>query len=127
MGGHWRLGVWKDSNSRPGLLIYHYVKQPFSLKAKVLLKHVFILYLTDSNMFQVGAISPQNMQQVLQNIRECLESSDWATRKAAADTLCILSSHSSHLVGDGATSIITSLESCRFDKVTLLHFTSFKD
>jgi hypothetical protein len=37
--------------------------------------------------FQVGAISSQNMQQTLQSIRDCLENSDWATRKAAADTL----------------------------------------
>ncbi|OAY67300.1 Microtubule-associated protein TORTIFOLIA1 [Ananas comosus] len=54
---------------------------------------------------------------LLSVVSSLAQSSDWATRKAAADTLCILSSHSSHLVGDGATSIITSLESCRFDKV----------
>lgn len=71
--------------------------------------------------FQVGAISPQSMQQVLQTIRECLENSDWATRKAAADTLCVLASHSNHVLGDGATATITALEACRFDKVNLVY------
>lgn len=61
---------------------------------------------------------PQNMQQVLQSVRECLENSDWATRKAAADTLCVLSSSSSHLIADGAAPTIAALEACRFDKVT---------
>ncbi|XP_073005875.1 microtubule-associated protein TORTIFOLIA1 [Typha latifolia] len=70
-----------------------------------------------SSLAQVGAISQQHMQQVLQSIHDCLESNDWATRKAAADTLCVLSSHSSHLVGDGAASTVASLEACRFDKV----------
>ncbi|KAJ6797490.1 microtubule-associated protein TORTIFOLIA1-like [Iris pallida] len=70
-----------------------------------------------ASLSQVGAISPQNMPLVLQSIRECLENSDWATRKAAADTLSVLASHSSHLVTDGASSTIAALEACRFDKV----------
>ncbi|KAJ3705282.1 hypothetical protein LUZ61_008987 [Rhynchospora tenuis] len=70
-----------------------------------------------SSLAQVGAISPQNMQQVLQSTRDCLENSDWATRKAAADTLCVLSAYSSHLIGDGAAPTLSALESCRFDKV----------
>ncbi|KAJ6835338.1 microtubule-associated protein TORTIFOLIA1-like [Iris pallida] len=65
----------------------------------------------------VGATSPLNMPLVLQSVRECLDNSDWATRKAAADTLSVLASHSSHLVTDGAASIIAALEACRFDKV----------
>lgn len=68
--------------------------------------------------FQVGAISSQNMQQTLQSIRDCLENSDWATRKAAADTLCVFATHSGHLIGDGAAPTIAALEACRFDKVT---------
>ncbi|KAJ3670431.1 hypothetical protein LUZ60_010755 [Juncus effusus] len=70
-----------------------------------------------SSLAQVGAISPQNMQQVLQTTRDCLENSDWATRKAAADTLNVLSAHSAHLIGDGAAPTLSALESCRFDKV----------
>jgi hypothetical protein len=67
--------------------------------------------------FQVGAISSQNMPHTLQSIRDCLENSDWATRKAAADTLCVLATHSGHLIGDGAAPTIAALEACRFDKV----------
>ncbi|CAL9777860.1 unnamed protein product [Musa acuminata subsp. burmannicoides] len=70
-----------------------------------------------SSLAQVGAIHLQSMQQLLQIVRECLESSEWVTRKAAADTLCVLASHSSHLLGDGAAATITALDACRFDKV----------
>ncbi|KAK3127185.1 hypothetical protein QOZ80_7AG0569550 [Eleusine coracana subsp. coracana] len=69
------------------------------------------------SLSQVGAINPQNMQQTLQSIRDCLENSDWATRKAAADTLCVLATHSGHLIGDGTAPTIAALEACRFDKV----------
>ncbi|KAL6840610.1 hypothetical protein ACP4OV_029474 [Aristida adscensionis] len=69
------------------------------------------------SLAQVGAISPQNMQQTLQSIRDCLENSDWATRKAAADALCVLATHSGHLIGDGTAPTIAALEACRFDKV----------
>ncbi|KAL5198482.1 hypothetical protein ABZP36_001994 [Zizania latifolia] len=69
------------------------------------------------SLAQVGAISPQNMPQTLQTIRDCLENSDWATRKAAADTLCVLATYSGHLIGDGTTPTIAALEACRFDKV----------
>ncbi|XP_078180723.1 microtubule-associated protein TORTIFOLIA1-like isoform X4 [Carex rostrata] len=70
-----------------------------------------------SSLAQVGAISSQNMQQVLQSTRDCLDNSDWAARKAAADTLCVLSAYSSHLIGDSAAPTLSALESCRFDKV----------
>ncbi|XP_042420174.1 microtubule-associated protein TORTIFOLIA1-like [Zingiber officinale] len=70
-----------------------------------------------SSLAQVGAINPQSIQQILQIICECLENSDWATRKAAADTLCVLASCLSHLLGDGAAATIATLEACRFDKV----------
>ncbi|KAI0529684.1 hypothetical protein KFK09_002238 [Dendrobium nobile] len=66
---------------------------------------------------RVGAISSQSMPHVLQSVRECLENNDWATRKAAADTLSVLASQSSHLIADGASQTIASLEACRFDKV----------
>ncbi|CAN6175602.1 unnamed protein product [Urochloa humidicola] len=69
------------------------------------------------SLAQVGAISSQNMPQTLQSIRDCLENSDWATRKAAADTLCVLATHSGHLIGDGTAPTIAALEACRFDKV----------
>ncbi|KAK9092084.1 hypothetical protein Syun_026995 [Stephania yunnanensis] len=64
----------------------------------------------------VGAIAPQSLQTLLQSIHECLQSSDWGTRKAAAEALSSLASHSRHLVADGASSTIAVLEACRFDK-----------
>ncbi|XP_077253960.1 ARM repeat superfamily protein [Tasmannia lanceolata] len=70
-----------------------------------------------SCLSQVGAIAPQSFPSIMLSIHGCLENSDWATRKAAADTLSVLASHSRHLVTDGAASTITVLEACRFDKV----------
>ncbi|THF99855.1 microtubule-associated protein TORTIFOLIA1 [Camellia sinensis] len=70
-----------------------------------------------SSLSQVGAIAPQSLEPLLQSIHECLGSTDWATRKAAADTLSALALHSSNLIADGATSTVTVLEACRFDKI----------
>lgn len=69
------------------------------------------------HLLQVGAIAPQSLEPLLQSIHECLGSTDWATRKAAADALSALALHSSNLVIDGAASTLTVLEACRFDKV----------
>ena len=65
----------------------------------------------------MGAISPQSLENLLQSIQECLGSTDWATRKAAADALSVLALNSSDLISDKAASTLTVLESCRFDKV----------
>uniref|UniRef100_A0A2N9I8N3 TOG domain-containing protein n=1 Tax=Fagus sylvatica TaxID=28930 RepID=A0A2N9I8N3_FAGSY len=65
----------------------------------------------------VGAISPQSLENLLQSIQECLGSTDWATRKAAADALSALALNSSDLISDKAASTLTVLESCRFDKI----------
>ncbi|PQM33678.1 microtubule-associated protein TORTIFOLIA1 isoform X2 [Prunus yedoensis var. nudiflora] len=70
-----------------------------------------------SSLSQVGAIAPQSLENLLQIIHECLGSSDWATRKAAADVLIALALHSSNLVTDRTASTLTVLESCRFDKI----------
>ncbi|KAL0353623.1 UNVERIFIED_CONTAM: Microtubule-associated protein TORTIFOLIA1 [Sesamum angustifolium] len=70
-----------------------------------------------SSLSQVGAISPQNLEPLLQRIHECLGSSDWATRKAAADALSSLASNVSNITPEGATSTLTVLEACRFDKI----------
>uniref|UniRef100_A0A5B6ZP01 Putative microtubule-associated protein TORTIFOLIA1 n=1 Tax=Davidia involucrata TaxID=16924 RepID=A0A5B6ZP01_DAVIN len=70
-----------------------------------------------SSLSQVGAIAPQSLEPLLQSIHEFLGSTDWATRKAAADTLSALALHSSNLITDGAASTLTLLEACRFDKI----------
>lgn len=70
-----------------------------------------------SSLSQVGAISRQVLEPLLQSIHECLNSSDWTTRKAAADTLNVLALYSSNLITEKPTSTITILEACRFDKI----------
>lgn len=70
-----------------------------------------------SSLSQVGALAPQSLEPLLQSIHECLGSTDWATRKAAADTLTALALHSSNLIRDGAASTLAVLEACRFDKI----------
>ncbi|KAJ8763682.1 hypothetical protein K2173_003154 [Erythroxylum novogranatense] len=71
-----------------------------------------------ASLSQVGAVAPQNLEPLLQSIHECLGSTDWATRKAAADSLCALGLHSSKLIAEGpANSTLTVLEGCRFDKI----------
>ncbi|KAI3986653.1 hypothetical protein MKX01_014191 [Papaver californicum] len=77
------------------------------------------LFSVVSSLSQVKGIAPQNLPSLLQSMHDCLESTEWSTRKAAADTLISLASHSSHLIkdGDGTSLIINKLEACRFDKV----------
>ncbi|XP_012443752.1 microtubule-associated protein TORTIFOLIA1 isoform X3 [Gossypium raimondii] len=70
-----------------------------------------------TSLSQVGAIAPQSLEALLQSIHECLGSTDWATRKAASDTLSALALHSSNLIADRASSTITVLEGCRFDRM----------
>ncbi|XP_047318894.1 microtubule-associated protein TORTIFOLIA1-like [Impatiens glandulifera] len=70
-----------------------------------------------SSLSQVGAIPSQSLESLLQSIHDYLGSTDWATRKAAAETLICLASHSRELVLDGAASTLAVLETCRFDKI----------
>ncbi|XP_057732476.1 microtubule-associated protein TORTIFOLIA1-like [Arachis stenosperma] len=70
-----------------------------------------------SSLSQVGAITPQSLEHLLPSIHDCLTSTDWATRKAAADALSSLALHSRGLVADGAASTVAVLEDCRFDKI----------
>uniref|UniRef100_A0A6N2MRM3 TOG domain-containing protein n=1 Tax=Salix viminalis TaxID=40686 RepID=A0A6N2MRM3_SALVM len=66
----------------------------------------------------VGSIAPQGLEPLLQSIHDCLRSTDWATRKAAADALTALALHSSSFIADGvALSTLSVLEACRFDKI----------
>ncbi|KAG9132171.1 hypothetical protein Leryth_022225 [Lithospermum erythrorhizon] len=75
------------------------------------------LLLVVSSLSQVGAISPQSMESLLQSIHKCIRSSDWATRKSAAETLISLAVHSSNLITEGAASTLAVLEASRFDKI----------
>ncbi|KAL3639948.1 hypothetical protein CASFOL_014916 [Castilleja foliolosa] len=81
-----------------------------SFMAKASLLHVV------SSLSQVGAIAPHNLETLLQSIHECLGSPDWAIRKAAAETLIVLSSNG-NITAEGAASTLNMLEACRFDKI----------
>ncbi|XP_076888082.1 microtubule-associated protein TORTIFOLIA1-like isoform X2 [Bidens hawaiensis] len=70
-----------------------------------------------SSLSQVGAISPQGLEPLLQSIHECLTNSDWAARKAAADALTALALHSTNLITGKTGPTIAALEDCRFDKI----------
>ncbi|KAH9322396.1 hypothetical protein KI387_017035, partial [Taxus chinensis] len=71
------------------------------------------------SLSQVGAISQQNLSILMQCITESLESTDWATRKGAADTLSRMATHSSNILTSFKSSIIALLEACRFDKIVI--------
>ncbi|XP_071725813.1 microtubule-associated protein TORTIFOLIA1-like [Rutidosis leptorrhynchoides] len=90
--------------------ICKYLNNPNFLAKAALLQVV-------SSLSQVGAISPQGLEPLLQSIHDCLTNSDWATRKAAADTLNALALHSSNLITGKTGPTITALEACRFDKI----------
>ncbi|CAN8273736.1 unnamed protein product [Cochlearia groenlandica] len=70
-----------------------------------------------SSLSQVGAIAPQSLESLLDSIHDCLGSTDWVTRKAAAETLISLASHSSSLIKERTDSTIAVLEASRFDKI----------
>eukprot|EP01018_Ginkgo_biloba_P010378 Gb_31366 [translate_table: standard] len=69
------------------------------------------------SLAQVGAISQQYLSILMPCINESLESTDWATRKAAAETLSRMATHSSQALTSSKSSTIAVLEACRFDKV----------
>lgn len=81
-------------------------------------KGLTLFFLNFYWILQVGAITPQSLEVLLQSIHDCLSSSDWVTRKAAADTLCVLAMHPSYLTTEGAVSTLNMLEACRMDKVS---------
>lgn len=75
----------------------------------------------------MGAIAPQGFEPLLESIRDCLRSTDWATRKAAADALSALALHSSSFIADeAANSMLTVLEASHFDKVAYFLFPPHK-
>ncbi|XP_061355340.1 microtubule-associated protein TORTIFOLIA1-like [Gastrolobium bilobum] len=70
-----------------------------------------------AGLSQVGAIAPQSLEHLLPSIHDCLASTDWATRKAAAEALSSLALHSSSLITDRTAPTLAVLEACRFDKI----------
>ncbi|CAJ2639698.1 unnamed protein product [Trifolium pratense] len=70
-----------------------------------------------SALSQTGAIAPQSLENLLPSIHDCLSSNDWATRKAAAETLSSLALHSSSLIIDKTAPTVALLETCWCDKI----------
>eukprot|EP01018_Ginkgo_biloba_P017671 Gb_29753 [translate_table: standard] len=69
-----------------------------------------------TSLAQVGAISQQYLSVLIPCIHESLDSSDWTTRKAAADTLSQMATHLNHALMSCKSSTVLILEACRFDK-----------
>ncbi|XP_065880363.1 TORTIFOLIA1-like protein 2 [Euphorbia lathyris] len=73
-----------------------------------------------------GAPSHNVLSAAMTSIQEALKNSDWATRKAASTALAEIASCGGSWLESFKSPCITSLESCRFDKVkpvreTVLH------
>lgn len=73
-------------------------------------------------MFQAGGAStPNSLCAAMTSIQEALKSSDWVTRKAASAALGEIASSGGSNYSSLKSSCISSLESCRFDKVSIFH------
>lgn len=77
------------------------------------------------SLFQAGGAPSHNvLSAAMTSIQEALKNSDWATRKAASAALAEIASCGGSWLESFKSSCITSLESCRFDKVFVaLRFT----
>eukprot|EP00250_Pteridium_aquilinum_P006727 c16584_g2_i1 orf=216-3068(+) len=64
-----------------------------------------------------GTTSYQCLAMVMACVQECLKSNDWATRKAAAETLVCMASSVGTSLGTFKNPVLEALEACRFDKV----------
>lgn len=70
------------------------------------------------SLFQAGGAPSQNvLSAAMTSIQEALRNSDWTTRKAASVALAEIASSGQSWLGSFKRSCISSLESCRFDKV----------
>ncbi|XP_042494584.1 TORTIFOLIA1-like protein 2 isoform X2 [Macadamia integrifolia] len=70
------------------------------------------------SIIQAGGAATQNaLSDALTSIQEALKSSDWTARKSASVTLGGIAGNGGSLLGPFKASCISSLESCRFDKV----------
>eukprot|EP00250_Pteridium_aquilinum_P002056 c12265_g1_i1 orf=1180-4047(-) len=69
------------------------------------------------SLSQVGALGQAQLTMVMPCVHEALENSDWATRKAAAETLGHISTNPGYSLASFRELTLSNLESCRFDKV----------
>eukprot|EP00249_Psilotum_nudum_P010806 c22779_g1_i1 orf=2-2581(-) len=64
-----------------------------------------------------GAASYRCLSMLVLCVQEALKSTDWATRKAAAETFASMASNMGSSLASFKDSALNALESCRFDKV----------
>ncbi|MCO5564593.1 hypothetical protein L7F22_018258 [Adiantum nelumboides] len=69
------------------------------------------------SLSQVGALNQQQLALVMPCVYEALESNDWATRKAAAETLGRVGTNLGPALSSFKTTTLQVLETTRFDKV----------
>eukprot|EP00250_Pteridium_aquilinum_P010068 c19132_g1_i1 orf=417-3251(-) len=69
------------------------------------------------SLSQVGALNQQQLPLVMPCVHEAMESVDWATRKAAAETLSRIGTNLGPALSSFKSSTLQVLESSRFDKV----------
>ncbi|KAI5074198.1 hypothetical protein GOP47_0010159, partial [Adiantum capillus-veneris] len=69
------------------------------------------------SLSQVGALNQQQLALVMPCVYEALESNDWATRKAAAETLGRVGTNLGPALSSFKITTLQVLESSRFDKV----------
>lgn len=69
------------------------------------------------SLSQVGALNQQQLALVMPCVHEALESTDWATRKAAAETLSRVGANLGPTLLSFRSTTLQVLESSRFDKV----------
>lgn len=70
-----------------------------------------------ASLAQVGSVSQQYLSILMPCIHVSLDSNDWATRKAAADTLIRMANHLDNSLSTWKSATVLVLEACRFDKM----------
>lgn len=64
-----------------------------------------------------GAVTSSQLPVLMSTVQDEFESSEWAVRKAAADTLACMATALGPALAPYKASATSALDSCRFDKV----------
>ena len=67
-----------------------------------------------------GVVSASQLPVLLASVQEELDSSEWAVRKAAADTLSSMATSAGTALASYRGGVLAALESGRFDKVNVI-------
>jgi hypothetical protein len=66
-----------------------------------------------------GVVSTSQLPILLASVQEELDNSEWAVRKAAADTLACMATAASGALASHKGGVVAALENSRFDKVSV--------